>query len=167
MHMCTHTRRFRREIAGCTGQPALRAGEGGGRLALCAVSVVPANTKTGREPARPRVAAGHSPGRVGGRYEEVDDHAVTHVQAALHHPGQRRRRHQRPGSAGPARAWGGRLCPATPSASATRLSSQAPHPGDQLQPPRVPQRALLPSPRHSYRTSWASGGWQVTKEFCG
>lgn len=29
----------------------------------------------------------YSPGRVGGRYEEVDDHAVDHVQAVLHHPG--------------------------------------------------------------------------------
>ena len=28
----------------------------------------------------------HSPGRVGGRYEEIDDHAVRHVQTMLYRP---------------------------------------------------------------------------------
>ena len=28
----------------------------------------------------------HSPGRVGGRDEEIDDHAVGHVQTVLHRP---------------------------------------------------------------------------------
>lgn len=38
-------------------------------------------------PAGPR---GHSPGRVGRRYEEVDDYAVTLVQTVLHHPGAKK-----------------------------------------------------------------------------
>lgn len=29
-------------------------------------------------------SAGHSPGRVGGGDEEIDDHSVTHVKALLH-----------------------------------------------------------------------------------
>lgn len=49
----------------------------------------------GREGKRRALAwgRGHSPGRVGGRYEEVDGHPVTHVQAVLHHPGAEGRRH--------------------------------------------------------------------------
>lgn len=44
-----------------------------------------------------------SPGCVGGRDEEVDDHAVDHVQAVLHHPGRQRGR-SRPQAAG--KGWG-------------------------------------------------------------
>lgn len=43
--------------------------------------------------------ARHSPGRVRGRYEEVDGHAVEHVQAMLHRPGAEKAHY---GLAGPA-----------------------------------------------------------------
>lgn len=41
---------------------------------------------------QPWAAPQYSPGRVGGRYEEVDDHPVRHVQGVLHHPGRTERR---------------------------------------------------------------------------
>ena len=59
-----------------TGHPAQRAGklaEGKDR------KPAPAPTSLG-EPQR------HSPGRVGGRNEEIDDHAVRHVQTMLYRP---------------------------------------------------------------------------------
>ena len=59
-----------------TDHPAKHAGkfeEGKGR------KPAPAPTSLG-DPQR------HSPGRVGGRYEEIDDHAVRHVQTMLYRP---------------------------------------------------------------------------------
>ena len=42
--------------------------------------------KKARKPPGAEDPQRHSPGRVGGRDEEIDDHAVGHVQAMLHRP---------------------------------------------------------------------------------
>lgn len=100
---------------------------------LCQVSALPSPLQKEGKPAPAWGPLGYSPGRVRGRYEEVDDHAVEHVQATLHHPGAEKARY---GLAGPgarlSHSGGGpgtgltRLYPAV-----TRRASVSPYVSDQ------------------------------------